>query len=42
MGEARREQLGSALTEIGGEEAMVVDTLGGRMHVHWDEGASAT
>lgn len=25
-----------------GDEAMVVDTLGGRMHVRWDEGAAAT
>jgi hypothetical protein len=24
------------------DEAMVVDTLGGRMHVRWDEGAPAT
>lgn len=27
---------------MGGDEAMVVDTLGGRMHVRWDEGAAAT
>ena len=24
------------------EKAMAVDTLGGRMHVRWDEGAQAT
>jgi hypothetical protein len=24
------------------EEAMVVDTMGGRMHVRWDEAAQAT
>lgn len=27
---------------LAGEEAMVVQTLGGRMHVRWDESASAT
>ena len=26
----------------GGDQAHVVDTLGGRMHVRWDEGAAAT
>jgi len=25
-----------------GEEAMVVDTMGGRVHVRWDETAQAT
>ena len=29
-------------TSGGLDEAMVVDTLGGRMHVRWDEGAPAT
>ena len=26
----------------GGDQAHVVDTLGGRVHVRWDEGAAAT
>ncbi len=26
----------------GGDQPQVVDTLGGRMHVRWDEGAAAT
>jgi len=44
MGEARRKRL--ALRNGGGEgagnEPQVVDTLGGRMHVRWDETAAAT
>ncbi len=28
--------------EEGGDQAQVVDTLGGRMHVRWAEGAAAT
>ena len=42
MGEARRKAL--AARQSGGEDApaQVVDTLGGRMHVRWDEGAAAT
>ena len=31
-----------ARVEGGGEQPQVVDTLGGRMHVCWDEGAAAT
>jgi hypothetical protein len=43
MGESRRKRQGSELTAAGEvDEAMVVDTLGGRMHVRWDEGAPAT
>ena len=43
MGEAKRRRE-RALVGRGeqGEEAQVVDTLGGRMHVRWDEGAAAT
>jgi hypothetical protein len=42
MGEARRKAL--AAREGAGEDQQpqVVDTLGGRMHVRWDEGAAAT
>jgi len=43
MGEARRKAL--AARRGGGEEPtepQVVDTLGGRMNVRWDEGAAAT
>ncbi len=43
MGEARRKAL--AVRQDGGEqplEPQVVDTLGGRMHVRWDDGAAAT
>ena len=39
MGEAKRRQL---LVQTQGLEAMVVDTPGGRIHVQWDHGASAT
>lgn len=39
MGEQRRKQK-AALAQA--SEAMVVDTLGGRMQVRWDEGAQAT
>jgi len=43
MGEARRKAL-AARIGAGDEPAppLVVDTLGGRMHVRWDEGAAAT
>ena len=43
MGESRRKAL-AVRTEAGDEpaEPQVVDTLGGRMHVRWDEGAAAT
>lgn len=43
MGEARHKVL--AARRGGGDEPsppLVVDTLGGRMHVRWDEGAAAT
>lgn len=42
MGEARRRAL--AVRRVAGREQQpqVVDTLGGRMHVRWDEGAAAT
>ena len=39
MGEAKRRQLGIQTQAL---EAMVVDTPGGRIHVQWDHGASAT
>jgi hypothetical protein len=42
MGEARRKRDKAVSTTVGGDETMVVDTLGGRMHVRWDEGAAAT
>jgi hypothetical protein len=43
MGEARRKAL-AARREAGqgGRQPQVVDTLGGRMHVRWDEAAAAT
>ena len=43
MGEAKRKAL-AARARVGQEptEPQVVGTLGGRMHVRWDEGASAT
>lgn len=42
MGEARRKRERALSSAVGGDEAMVVDTLGGRMHVRWDQGAAAT
>lgn len=39
MGEAKRRQLASQKQV---QEAMVVDTPGGRIHVQWDHEASAT
>jgi hypothetical protein len=39
MGEAIRRQ---QLVQTQALEAMVVDTPGGRIHVQWDHGASAT
>jgi Transposase DDE domain group 1 len=43
MGEARRKAL-AARPRAGQEpvQPQIVDTLGGRMHVRWDEGAAAT
>ena len=41
MGEARRKQKKAVARRDGNaDEAMVVDTLGGRMHVRWDGGWS--
>ena len=40
MGEAKRRRQ-EALSEGDGHQLQVVDTLGGRMHVRWDEGAAA-
>ena len=42
MGESKRKRQGSVVEVGGADETQVVDTLGGRMHVRWDEGASAT
>lgn len=39
MGEAKRRQLGVQSQAL---QAMAVDTPGGRIHVQWDPGASAT
>ncbi|NJR44084.1 hypothetical protein HC761_01090 [bacterium] len=39
MGEAKRRQ---ELARLGDVEPMVLDTLGGRIHVRWDETARAT
>jgi hypothetical protein len=39
MGEAKRRQLAVQRQALG---AMAVDTPGGRIHVQWDHGASAT
>ena len=42
MGEARRKALAARRGGVDDGPAQVVDTLGGRMHVRWDEGAAAT
>jgi hypothetical protein len=43
MGEARRKALAMRHEGAGGEQPLeVVDTLGVRMHVRWDDGAAAT
>ena len=43
MGESKRRRIGAlARVDGGGDQPQVVDTLGGRMHVRWDEGAAAT
>ena len=42
MGEARRRALAGRQGTGEGQPPQVVDTLGGRMHVRWDEGAAAT
>ena len=43
MGEHKRRPMGAlAKLKEGGDQPQVVDTLGGRMHVRWDEGAAAT
>ena len=38
MGESKRKRE----VALAAEQAMAIDTLGGRMHVGWDEGAQAT
>jgi hypothetical protein len=43
MGESKRKRQGAVVgSGDAGQPAQVVDTLGGRMHVRWDEGAAAT
>lgn len=43
MGESKhRRKTALARVNEGGDVPQVVDTLGGRMHVRWDEGAAAT
>ena len=42
MGEARRKALAVRKGADEDQPPHVVDTLGGRMHVRWDEGAAAT
>ena len=43
MGESKRKRLAAlARVEGSGDEPRVVDTLGGRMHVRWDQSAAAT
>ncbi|MBC7732193.1 MAG: hypothetical protein H7306_09870 [Bacteriovorax sp.] len=43
MGESRRKRQGALIQGVGqGEQLQAVDTLGGRMHVGWDAGATAT
>ena len=43
MGDAKRKQKGT-LTQgsDGPEQPVVVDTLGGRIHLRWDKGETAT
>ena len=43
MGEVKRKQKAALVRgSVDGDQPQVVDTLGGRMHVRWDEGAAAT
>ena len=43
MGESKRRRMAALVRgEEGGDQVQVVDTLGGRMHVRWDEGAVAS
>ena len=43
MGEHKRRPMGAlAKLKDGADQPQVVDTLGGRMHIRWDEGAAAT
>jgi Transposase DDE domain group 1 len=43
MGESKRKRQGAVVRVASARDApQVVDTLGGRMHVRWDEGAAAT
>jgi hypothetical protein len=43
MGESKRRRQGALIDGRGeADPAQVLDTLGGRMHVRWDQGAAAT
>ena len=42
MGESKRKRTVALAAEAAADGAQVVDTLGGRMHVRWDEHAAAT
>lgn len=43
MSESKRRRMGALVKcEQGAVEPQIVDTLGGRMQVRWDEGAAAT
>ena len=42
MGDAKRRRQGALIEGGEADPPQVVDTLGGRMHVRWDQGAAAT
>lgn len=42
MGESKRKRMVAVAAEAAVAGPQVVDTLGGRMHVRWDEHAAAT
>ena len=42
MGENKRKRQGAVVEIEEADQPHLVNTLGGRMHVRWDEGASAT
>lgn len=43
MGESKRRRRGAVVAAgVEAGQAQVVDTLGGRMHVRWDQAAAAT
>ena len=42
MGESKRKREVALAAEVAAGGPQVVDTLGGRMHVRWDEQAAAT